>query len=289
MTLHGHEIRYWQAGQGPTLLLIHGMAGSATTWKAAMPGLAEHFTVIAPDLIGHGRSAKPMTDYSLGNFAAGMRDLLVALGIDRATIVGQSLGGGVAMQMAYQHPEQVERLVLVGSGGLGREVNIILRLLTLPGGEYLMPLLFNGVVRDVGNRISLFLRRSGLRAPEVEEGWRAYVSLTEPQNRAAFVRTLRAVIDLGGQSVSAHDRLYLAAHMPTLIMWGTRDPIIPIHHAHAAHAAMPGSRLELFEESGHFLHCEEPDKFVRVMVEFMESTPVSSIDPADWRRLLNTP
>ncbi|MBI2705957.1 MAG: alpha/beta fold hydrolase [Actinobacteria bacterium] len=265
------------------------MAGSATTWKAVMPKLAKHFTVLAPDLIGHGRSDKPMTDYSLGNYAAGMRDFLVALGIDRATVVGQSLGGGVAMQMAYQHPERVERLVLVASGGLGREVSVILRLLTIPGGEYVMPLIFNRFARDVGNRVSLLLRRAGLRAPEVEEGWRAFVSLTEPQNRVAFVRTLRAVIDLGGQSVSAHDRLYLAAHMPTLIVWGTRDPIIPIEHGHAAHAAMPGSRFEVFEGSGHFPHCEEPDHFADVMVDFVAETPSSMVDPDDWRELLAHP
>lgn len=288
VTLHGHEIRYWRAGEGPALLLVHGMAGSATTWKAVMPRLAEQYTVIAPDLIGHGRSAKPLTDYSLGNYAAGMRDLMIALGIDRATVVGQSLGGGVAMQMAYQHPEQVERLVLVGSGGLGREVNTILRILTVPGGEYLMPLLFNQYAREVGNRLSLFLRRAGLRAPEIEEAWRAYVSLTDPPSRAAFVRTLRAVIDLGGQTVSAHDRLYLAAHMPTLIIWGSRDPVIPISHGHAAHEAMTGSRLEIFEGAGHFPHCEEPDKFVDVLIDFLETTVVSNVDRDDWRLFLNS-
>jgi len=286
ISIHGHEVRYFRAGEGPALLLVHGMAGSAATWKHVLPRLARDYTVIAPDLLGHGRSAKPRSDYSLGNYAAGLRDLLVALGIERATVVGHSLGGGIAMQLAYQHPERVERLVLVGSGGLGREVSPILRMLTLPGAEYLMPLLFTSYSRDIGNKISMMLRRGGLRAPAAEETWRAFVSLTEAENRAAFVKTLRSVIDFSGQSVSAHDRLYLAAHMPTMIMWGGRDLIIPVDHAYVAHAAMPGSRLELFPESGHFPHSEEPDQFVRVLRDFLATTSPVEIDETAWRMLL---
>ena len=286
LTLHGHDLRYFRAGEGPVLLLVHGMAGSAATWRHVMPRLARDYTVLAPDLLGHGESSKPRTDYSLGAHAATMRDFLVAVGIERATVIGQSLGGGIAMQMAYQHPDRVERLVLVGSGGLGREVSPLLRLLTVPGAEYLMPLLFNGLARDVGNRISLFLRRNGLRAPQAEESWRAYVSLTESESREAFVKTLRSVIDLGGQSVSAQDRLYLASAMPTLIVWGDRDPIIPVEHAHAAHALMPGSRLEIFEEAGHFPHSEEPDRFIRVLRDFLADTPAVEVREDAWRHLL---
>ncbi len=284
--IHGHDVRYFRAGSGPVVLLVHGMAGSAATWKSVLPRLARDHTVIAPDLLGHGQSDKPRTDYSLGAFAAGLRDLLVALGLERATVVGHSLGGGIAMQMAYQHPERVERLVLVGSGGLGKEVSPLLRLLTVPGAEYLMPLIFTSYSRDIGNRISLLLKRGGLRAPAIEEGWRAYVSLTQSENRSAFVKTLRSVVDLNGQCVNAHDRLYLAGHMPTLIMWGERDQIIPVHHAHEAHAAMPGSRLELFAESGHFVHSEEPDHFIRVLRDFLATTPPVQVDEALWRALL---
>lgn len=279
-------MRYFKAGSGPALLLIHGMAGSAATWKHVLPRLARDYTVIAPDLLGHGKSDKPRTDYSLGAFAAGLRDLLVALGIERATVVGHSLGGGIAMQMAYQHPERVERLVLVGSGGLGQEVSPVLRLLTLPGAEYLMPLIFTSYSREIGNRISMMLRRRGLRAPAAEESWRAYVSLTEAENRSAFVKTLRSVIDLSGQSVSAHDRLYLSQHMPTLIVWGQRDQIIPVSHAHVAHEAMPGSRLEIFEESGHFVHSEEPDRFIRVLRDFLATTNPVKVDEQMWQALL---
>jgi pimeloyl-ACP methyl ester carboxylesterase len=287
VTLHGHEVGYRMAGEGPVIVLIHGMAGSSRTWREVMPLLAREYTVVAPDLLGHGESAKPLGDYSLGAYASGLRDLLVgALGIERATLVGQSLGGGVAMQLAYQHPELCERLVLVGSGGLGREVSWILRLLTLPAAEYVMPLVFPRFLRERGNRVSEFLRERGIRAPHVAEMWQAYASLTESENRHAFVRTLRAVIDPGGQTVSATDRLYLAAAVPTLILWGDHDHVIPVEHAYRAHELMKGSRLEIFEGAGHFLHLEEPLKFVEVLCEFIEHSVPAQRDLASYRELL---
>lgn len=289
ITLHGHDVGFRMAGSGPAVLLIHGMAGSSTTWKDVMPALAEDYTVVAPDLLGHGESAKPLGDYSLGAYASGLRDLLGALQIDRATVVGQSLGGGVAMQLAYQHPELSDRLVLVGSGGLGREVNPVLRLFTLPGTEYVMPLLFPSFVRDRGNAISQGLRERGWHAPHIAEMWRAYVSLTETENRKAFVRTLRAVIDPGGQSISALDRLYLTAGLPSLIVWGDKDPIIPVEHAYRAHEAMPRSRLEIFEGSGHWPHVEEPQRFTRILKDFLASTEPGDGDLGHFRDLLADP
>jgi pimeloyl-ACP methyl ester carboxylesterase len=286
VTIHGHEVGYRQAGEGPVVLLIHGMAGSSQTWRDVLPLLARHYTVVAPDLLGHGESAKPMGDYSLGAHASGLRDLLIALDIPRATIVGQSLGGGVAMQLAYQYPELCERLVLVGSGGLGREVSLILRLLALPGAEYAMPVLFPPFVRDSGNSVMRWAGRQGFRHPRFAEMWRAYSSLADTDNRRAFVRTLRAVVDHGGQTVSANDRLYLAAAVPTLLVWGDHDTVIPVSHAYAAHEAMPGSRLEIFEGASHFVHCEEPQRFVDVLSDFIDTTEPA--DPSDvaWRESL---
>jgi pimeloyl-ACP methyl ester carboxylesterase len=273
VTLHGHDIAYRGAGTGPVLVLIHGMAGSSETWEPVLPALAERYTVIAPDLPGHGDSDKPRGDYSLGAHAAAVRDLLVALGHERATIVGQSFGGGVAMQLAYQHPECCERLVLVSSGGLGQEVALLLRALTLPGAEHLLPIACNGRVRDAGATVTGWLDRIGLRpVPVVAEMWRSFASLSDGATREAFQHTLRSVVDLHGQRVSAADRLYLAAAVPTLIVWGDRDPIIPVDHAYAAHELVPGSRLEVFEGAGHYPHCEQPDRFVEVLVDFLEST-----------------
>ncbi len=277
-----------RAGVGPVLLLIHGIAGSSQTWDEVIPDLARGHTVVAPDLVGHGESAKPPGDYSLGAHASVLRDLLSVLGIDRVTVVGQSFGGGVAMQFAYQYPEYCDRVVLVGSGGLGREVSWLLRALSIPGVEYAFPVLFPSFVRDRGNDLVQFLYRAGFRHARAVECWRAYASLSESENRRAFVRTLRSVVDPGGQSVSAMDRLYLTARMPTLIVWGDRDTMIPVSHAHAAHEAIPGSRLEIIEGAGHFPHVEEPLRFVEVLSEFMRSTEPSTITGPDRRELILT-
>ena len=275
MTLHGHDVTYRLAEADPdrpTLLLIHGLAGNSRTWKDVMPGLAHDFSVLAPDLLGHGESAKPMGDYSLGAYASGLRDLLARLDIGSVTVVGHSLGGGVAMQLAYQHPELVDRLVLIGSGGLGREVSWILRLLTLPGAEYLMPLFFPPLVVDGGNGVGRALHGRGWNVPHLDEMWRAYASLSQAENRRAFIKTIRSVIDPGGQTVNATDRLYLAAAMPTLIIWGDQDGIIPVEHAYAAHDAIPHSRLEILRGCGHFPHVQEPDHLVEVIREFVNTT-----------------
>ncbi|HET9442039.1 MAG TPA: alpha/beta fold hydrolase [Acidimicrobiales bacterium] len=294
VNLHGHRFAYREASPGgddadlPVLLLVHGMAGSSTTWRAAMPALARHYRVIAPDLLGHGHSDKPRHDYSLGAHATCLRDLLVAVGADRATVVGHSLGGGVAMQLAFQYPELCERMVLVSSGGLGPEVSWMLRALALPGVELLMPLIFPGVIRDAGNAVSRGLGRIGFRAPHLEEQWRGYVSLTDPANRQSFLRTLRAVVDSGGQCVSAHDRLYLAARVPTLVVWGEKDRTIPVSHAAAAHRAVPGSRLEVFDGCGHFPHVERPERFVEAVRDFVDTTDPMRLTAGEWAEVLRS-
>jgi pimeloyl-ACP methyl ester carboxylesterase len=282
LSIHGHDVSLCLEGEGEAVVLVHGMAGSSDTWRAVVGPLARSYRVLAPDLLGHGESAKPAGDYSLGAYASGLRDLMRVLGIDRATVVGNSLGGGVAMQMAYQHPELVERLVLVDSGGLGREVSWILRALTLPAAEYVMPLLFPAFVRRWGDAVDRFVSRNGWSAPRVAEIWHAYGSLTEVENRQAFVRTLRAVIDPGGQTVSARDRLYLAATMPTMIVWGEDDPIIPVQHAYLAHEAMPGSRLEVMAGVGHF---RRSSNLGRSSSSSRTSCPPPRRRRSTWRRI----
>ena len=291
--LHGHRVSYRTGENGvdherPVLLLVHGMAGSSATWRAAMPALAQHYTVVAPDLLGHGTSDKPRNDYSLAAHANRLRDLMVALGIERATVVGHSLGGGIAMQLAYQYPERCERLVLVSSGGLGPEVSWLLRALTFPGAEYVLPFLFPAWARRIGDAVAQRLRLLGLGTRHFEEEWRSYVALAESDTRDAFVRTLRSVVDLSGQSVSAHDRLYLACRLPTLIIWGRRDHVLPVHHAESAHEAIPGSRLEIFERSGHFPHAAETRLFVAVVRDFVDTTVPMVLDTVEWRALMAT-
>ena len=287
LVIHGYEVAFRQGGAGPVLLLLHGIAGSSRTWLPVMRLLRDDYTVLAPDFLGHGRSAKPLGDYSLGNQASGMRDLLHLLGIDRATVVGQSFGGGVAMQFAYQFPERCERLVLVDAGGLGREVSWILRLATFPGAEFVMPVVFPGFVRSWGDSLARVLGDWGIRNEAAAEVWRSYRSLTDTENRQAFIRTMRSVIDPGGQSVSARDRLYLAARMPTLIVWGDRDRIIPIAHAYEAHEAIPNSRLEVIDGVGHFPHAEAPVRFVEVLRNFLRTTEPSAFTPEEMRDLLS--
>ena len=283
-TLHRHEIAYRTAGSGPVLLLVHGMAGSSATWQHVIPALAERYTVVAPDLLGHGESAKPRGDYSLGAHASLLRDLLNVLGHERATCIGQSLGGGIVLQFAYQFPERCERIVLVGSGGLGTEVNLILRALTAPFAESLFSLVCSAPLRDATARFGSLLGRRGIRlSPAGQEMWRSYASLADEPGRRAFFRTLRSVVDLRGQAVHAGDRLYLAAHMPTLIIWGDHDPFIPHHHGSATHAAIPGSRLEIFPGAGHYPHCEDPARFVTVVRNFIESTEASAMSEQLWR------
>lgn len=286
VTIHGHDVTYRMGGDGEAVLLIHGMAGSSRTWKDVTERLVVDHTVIAPDLLGHGESAKPMGDYSLGAFASGLRDLLSVIGVERCTVVGHSLGGGVAMQLAYQHPEVVQRLVLVGSGGLGREVSWMLRALTLPGAELVMPLIFPRLLADRGNDLNRFLHRRGLRAPKLGEMWRAYSSLSGAENRSAFLRTLRGVIDPGGQTVSALDRIYLAGGLPTMIVWGDEDPIIPIEHGQAAHTTIEGSRFEVLEGCGHFPHVEDPARFTELLRDFIATTEPAAVTMDDYRHLL---
>src|SRR5579862_9612666 len=281
VSLHGHRVNFSIAGQGPAVVLIHGVAGRAGQWDKTAQLLAEHHTVVAPDLLGHGDSAKPRGDYSLGAHASGIRDLLVALKIERASVVGHSLGGGIAMQFAYQFPERCERLVLVSSGGLGGEVHALLRAATLPGSEFVLPVLAHPRVVDIASIIPRALGRLGLRTRvDLEEMARGYQSLSNAEARSAFIHTLRGVIDPTGQRINASDRLYLASKMPSLIVWGCRDRIIPVEHA------LPGSRLELFENAGHFPHLDDPLRFTRTLGAFFHETKPARLDADDMRELV---
>ena len=286
--LHGRSVGYLGGGEGPVLLLIHGMAGSSENWRDVIEPLAHRHTVIAPDLPGHGISAGGPGDYSLGSLAAGLRDLLLSLGHERATLVGHSLGGGIAMQFAYQFPEMVERLILVSSGGLGPEVSLVLRAAALPGAD-----LFIAATASVGQRAGGAVGRGlavvGMRpSPDVAEVARGYASLAEPRRRKAFLATLRSVVGTEGQRVAAVDRLYLAEAMPMLIVWGARDPIIPVRHGEDAHRALPGSQLEIFENAGHLPQLEQPGHFIAVLERFLAETEPASFDRDEWRARFKT-
>ncbi len=278
---------YRQAGNGPVVVLIHGITSDSSTWERVMPYLARRFTVVAPDLNGHGDSAKPKGDYSLGAHASSLRDLLLTLGHERATFVGHSLGGGIAMQLSYQFPEMCERLVLVDSGGLGREVSLLLRAAALPGAEYVLPVLATTRLLDAGRLATGLLGRVGLRlGTDIEEMARGHATLSDPAARSAFIHTLRSVVDTGGQRIDASNRLYLARHIPFLLLWGQHDRIIPVSHGRATHEQIPGSRLEIFTRSGHFPQLDEPERFLDVLGDFIDSTDAAQLDAKGWRDLL---
>jgi pimeloyl-ACP methyl ester carboxylesterase len=286
-TVHGYRRAYRIAGEGPAVVLIHGIGDSSATWVDLIPGLARRHTVVAPDLLGHGASDKPRADYSVAAYANGVRDLLGTLGIERATLVGHSLGGGVAMQFAYQFPERTERLVLVSTGGVGREVNPVLRAVSLPGADLMLATLGLPGMR-VQTRLFVALMRRldtdlGRDAPELLN---LVDALPDATSRSAFIRTLRAVVDWRGQVVTMLDRCYLARGMPTMLVWGSRDSVVPERHAHRAHAAMPGSRLEIFEGAGHFPFHSDPGRFLSLVDDFIETTSPADWSAERWRALL---
>jgi pimeloyl-ACP methyl ester carboxylesterase len=285
-TVHGRAVTYIEAGDGPVLLLIHGMGGSCENWREVIEPLARHHTVIAPDLPGHGSSEPGAGDYSIGALAAGLRDLLLALGHERATLVGHSLGGGVAMQLAYQFPEMMERLVLVSSGGLGPEVSLVLRAAALPGADAFVALTA-GAGKRVGSAVGRGLSAIGLRpTADIAEVARGYGTLSDPDRRAAFLATLRSVVGTRGQRVDAADRLYLAEAVPVLIIWGARDSIIPVRHGEEAHEAIPGSRLVVFEGVGHLPQLEAPGRFIAALERFLRETEPARFDREEWRARL---
>ncbi|MDT5260687.1 MAG: hypothetical protein QOD10_5767 [Mycobacterium sp.] len=281
VTIHGHERAFRIAGSGPAILMIHGVGDTSETWSTVHAKLAQRFTVIAPDLLGHGESAKPRADYSLAAFANGMRDLLLMLGIDRVTVIGHSLGGGIAAQFAYQYPELVERAVLVAAGGVCSDVSPALRIAALPmGAEALAVLRVPGAtsaLRLFGRAAKTVLSTTqiGRDLPDLVE---LVERLRDPAALSAFSHTLRGVVDGHGQFITMLDRSYLMESVPKLLIWGQDDPIIPVSHARSAHEAMPGSRLEIFKNSGHMPHHDHPDRFVETVVRFIDSTEPANID-----------
>ncbi|MEY4579810.1 MAG: hypothetical protein RL701_4513 [Pseudomonadota bacterium] len=285
--IHGHRRAFIQTGRGPAILLIHGIGDSSDTWRDVIPSLARSYTVIAPDLLGHGRSDKPRADYSVAAYANGMRDLISALDIERVTVIGHSLGGGVAMQFAYQYPERCERLILVCSGGVCPEVNPWLRLLAAPNADVLLPLLRVPGARLLSHAVFRLLRQLDADVGvDAQDLMRMFDALPEQTARRAFLRTLRSVIDWRGQAITMLDRCYLTEGMPTLLIWGARDAVIPMRHGQIAHAAMPGSQLEIFEQAGHFPYRQEPERFLYVVQHFIENSATAAHNSAVWRALL---
>ena len=287
VTIHGHQRAFVKAGEGPALLLLHGLGCDHTTWSPVIQQLAKHYTVIAPDLLGHGASAKPRADYSVGGYANGMRDLLTVLGIDKVTVVGHSFGGGVAMQFAYQFPERTERMILVAPGGLGPEVSPVIRAITLPGFHTAMGVATLPGVRHAGMAGLRALSRSKLPGVhDLSEVANIYASFRDPHARAAIRHVVRSVVDLRGQIVTMVDRAYLTTAMPMLVVWGADDIVIPVKHAENAARIAPGAVVEILPNAGHFPHKDHPERFVKTVNTFIRATQPASYHRGRWRTLL---
>ncbi len=291
VTVHGKRRAFVKTGSGPALLLLHGLACDSATWDRVIPLLAEKYTVIAPDLLGHGRSDKPRADYTLGGYANGMRDLLTVLGIDKVTVVGHSFGGGVAMQFAYQFPERTQRVMLVSSGGLGSEVTPMVKLIQAPGWEGVMRVLTLPGIRHLETRTLRALSSYGggpLRkytrdldeAAAIVESWR------DRHTRFAVRHLVRAVIDWRGQIVTMSDRAYLTETMPMAVVWGREDQVIPVRHSSNVAALVPEASVTVLPDSGHFPHRDHPEQFVRLLDDFVRATEPAAYSRAKFRRLL---
>jgi pimeloyl-ACP methyl ester carboxylesterase len=287
VTIHGHRRAYVKSGSGPAVLLLHGLGCDHTTWEPVIEWLSRRYTVIAPDLLGHGQSDKPRADYTLGGYANGMRDLLTVLGIDKVTVVGHSFGGGVAMQFAYQFPERTERLMLVASGGLGPEVSPGIRAISTPGFHQVMSVLTLPGIRHAG--------LAGLRAlaavpskatRDLDEVADIFDSFKDPGARHAIRHVVRAVVDWRGQIVTMADRAYLTEEMPMWVVWGRDDRVIPVQHASIAAALAPKARVEVLADSGHFPHKDHPRRFARIVHDFIRTTEPATYSRARFRSLL---
>ncbi len=269
-SLHGRTVAYRELpGTGTPLLLIHGIGSNGDTWGRIPEELsARGLRVVVVDLPGHGESSRGRGDYSLGAMASSLRDLLDVLGIDRAHLVGHSLGGGVSMQFAYQFPERVDSMTLVSSGGLGEETFTGLRAATLPGAELVLKWTVNSKTMAGASWVGSQLDRLGIRphalSPRALEtvGW-----LADDERRSAFLATLRSVVGPRGQNVSALDKLHLMSGRRVLIIWGDRDPMIPMHHGENAASLIPGSRFVVFPGASHEPHIHDPERFTQLLIE----------------------
>jgi 4,5:9,10-diseco-3-hydroxy-5,9,17-trioxoandrosta-1(10),2-diene-4-oate hydrolase len=257
--------RYWQAGDsGKTVILLHGGGGYLELWQHNIFELAKHHRVYAFDMVGAGRSDKPAAAYTFEFMAQFTRAFMKALDISQASLIGTSAGGGVALTVARDFPELVERLILVGSAGLGKEISFLLRLTTLPG--------FGRLLRSPSKAGVAMLYKQAvydsklITAEMVEE---FYQMAMLPGAAKATLNVGCSNFNLWGQFYQSLVASLQTITTPTLIIWGRQDPMVPVSHAQKAAKLMPKAQLEIFEACGHWSPIEQPQKFNQRVLEFL--------------------
>ncbi|MGV0849121.1 alpha/beta fold hydrolase [Mycolicibacterium phlei] len=281
------SVTYTVAGRGPALMLIHGLGGSRHTWDRFIDALSDSYTVIAPDLPGHGDSDAPPGDYSLGAYASVLRDLALALGHRRFTAVGHSLGGGIALQTAYQFPERVDRLILISSGGLGPEVSYALRAATLPGAEAVLSALC-AVPATLLKRV-LAIAPTTVTGADAHAVCEVLAALRAKKQRRAFIRTARSVIDWRGQAVSATRHACLLKGVPLFLAWGSADATIPPDH-HRSFAARVAEAVTVeLPGAGHFPHETHSAVLLSSLRRFLANTTPFEYSESSWVARLKMP
>lgn len=269
ITVDSVNTRYWELGErGPRVMLVHGIGGFAENWRHNIDSLAAHFKVYVLDLVGFGKSDKPKVPYTYDYFARFVKRFIDAVEIDRATIIGHSLGGGIALRLALMFPDKVDKLILVDSAGMGREISKIFKMISLPiFGELVTRPDRTSTLKMYKN---LVYDRSVLSEEMVDLGFRFSSS---PGAQRAFLRTDRGTVNIFGFKRKAIDPIRRNLHkidVPVLILWGEQDGIIPVKHAYIAKNGIPDAELEVFENCGHISMIECPEDFNSAAIKFLK-------------------
>ena len=265
--IDGKDIRYWVEGGGRAVILVHGLGCSAEFWQHNVGALSQRYRVYALDLLGFGRSDKKIDEWSLSYGASFIAQFMDALQIERATLVGHSFGGILCAQLAVEFTSRVEKLVLVDSAGFGRELNLFLRLESVPVLASAMLILYQWV-------FPLTARWAYFDPSSVDEEWLAETGaiLRSPGVRDNALKVIRMGVNLGGQREEFFGDLHRQlAHMtaPTLIIWGSDDALVPVSHAYAAHKLIPNSQVRILQRCGHLPQVERPEEFNQLLLDFL--------------------
>jgi pimeloyl-ACP methyl ester carboxylesterase len=267
----GHRMSYVTGGSGPPVLLLHGLGANSFSWRHTMPALLPHYTVFAPDMLGCGESDKAGVDYGLEAMASYVAGFMDAVGLERAHVVGHSMGGGLAMQFHHLYPGRTERLALVSSGGMGRAMHWLLRISTLPGAEGVISMLADPRLRFPQMSRNMEVRRMRRLEQEFDATTPTMLDrFRSRETRQAFLMMLRGSCGLNGQRLTAVP-LLAELTMPVLLIWGGRDATIPVAHGQIARALIPNAHLEVLAQCFHRPQLEAPQRFNELLLAFLQA------------------